>query len=345
MPQGHDHPAHGPEADDAHSERGHDHAAHDHSGRSHGHSHGHSHGIPKPGQANRAFFISVVLNVAFVVVEVAYGLGAQSLALLADAGHNLSDVLGLLLAWGASLLCERRPTARRTFGWRRSSILAALSNALVLLLTCGGIAWEAIQRLQNPTPVATNTVMAVAAIGIVINTISALVLMRSAGASEHGSEDLNLRGAILHMASDAAVSLGVVLAGLAIVLTGWNWLDPLVSLGITAIIVLGTWNLLRESVNLAMDGVPIGIEPAAVRAYLAALPGVQEAHDLHIWAMSTTETAMTVHLVMPTGHPGDGFIRQVDGDLRHRFGIAHPTLQIELGNGETHCRLAPDHVV
>jgi cobalt-zinc-cadmium efflux system protein len=282
-----------------------------------------------------------MLNVGFVVVEVAYGLGAQSLALLADAGHNLSDVLGLLLAWGASLLGERRPTARRTFGWRRSSILAALTNAVVLMLTCGGIAWESIQRFQSPTPVATGTVMVVAAVGIAINTVSAGVLMRGSG----DADDINMRGAIMHLASDAAVSLGVVLAGLAILMTGWNWLDPLVSLVITAIIVAGTWNLLRESVNLAMDGVPIGIEPAAVRAYLAALPGVQEVHDLHIWAMSTTETAITVHLVMPTGHPGDGFIRQVDADLRSRFRIAHPTLQIELGNGETLCRLAPDHVV
>ena len=301
----------------------------------HGH-HGHNHGT---GNYNRAFLISIVLNTGFVLIEVVYGLLANSLALLADAGHNLSDVLGLLLAWGASILVRRRPTPRRTFGLRRSSILAALLNAAFLLVACGGIGWEAIQQFRTPSEVAGGTVIVVAAIGIVINTISALMFVAGR------KSDLNIRGAFLHLAADAAVSLGVVMAGVAIVVTGRQWLDPAVSLLVTAVIVVGTWRLFRESFNLVLDAVPEGIEPLAVRTYFAELPSVADVHDLHIWAMSTTEIALTAHLVTPDGHPGDDFLVQVCRGLHDRFGIEHATLQIELGNSTHSCPLAPDTVV
>jgi cobalt-zinc-cadmium efflux system protein len=283
--------------------------------------------------------VSIVLNTGFVMTEVVYGILANSLALLADAGHNLGDVLGLLLAWGASVLVQRRPTARRTFGLRRSSILASLLNASLLLVACGGIGWEAVQRLRDPVPVAGGIVMAVAAVGIVINTVSALMFF----SGRRG--DLNIRGAFLHLATDAAVSLGVVLSGVAITFTHWDWLDPAVSLLVTALIIGHTWELFRESLNLAMDGVPAQIEPRAVNTYLTERPGVTEVHDLHIWAMSTTENALTAHLVMPTGHPGDRFLTQVCHELAEHFGIAHATIQIELGDPNHACALAPDHVV
>ena len=307
-------------------------------GHAHGHHHGHHHPV-RPGRYNRAFIVSIVLNTGFVVIEVVYGILANSLALLADAGHNLGDVLGLLLAWGASILVQRRPTVRRTFGLRRSSILAALLNASLLLLACGAIGWEAWQRLRAPMFVASGTVMAVAAVGIVINTVSALMFL----SGRRG--DLNIRGAFLHLATDAAVSLGVVLAGLAIALTHWDWLDPAVSLVVTALIIGHTWELFRESLNLAMDGVPAQIEPRVVSTYLAERPGVTEVHDLHIWAMSTTENALTAHLVMPGGHPGDGFLSEVCHELHDYFDIDHTTLQIELGDPDHACALAPDHVV
>ncbi len=297
------------------------------------HNHAHDHGAVN---YNRAFALSIALNLGFVAVEAVYGLLAHSLALLSDAGHNLSDVLGLALAWGASLLAQRAPSPRRTYGLRRSSILAALANAVLLLVAVGAISWEAIRRLFEPAPVAGETIIWVAAVGIVINVVSALFFVK-------GQADMNLRGAFQHLAADAAVSLGTVVAGIAILLTGWAWLDPAVSLVIGAVILLGTWGLLVDSVNLALDAVPEGIEPEAVRTYLAALPGVKEVHDLHIWAMSTTETALTAHLVIPCGFPGDAFLSNVCHDLHDQFGIEHSTVQVEVG---THpCTLASDQRV
>ena len=303
----------------------------------HDHDHaGHPH---EPPNNNAAFAIGVILNLGFVVIEVLYGLAAHSLALISDAGHNLSDVFCLLLAWGAMYLTRTAPTKRRTYGWRRSSILAALINAIILLVVVGGITVEAIRRLGNPPEVAGGTVMAVAAVGIVVNTISALLFMSGR------KRDLNLKGAFLHMAGDAAVSLGVVIAAFAIRLTGWHWLDPAASLAIGAVIVWGTWGLLRESINLSMDAVPAEIDPHAVEDYLTNLAGVTAVHDLHIWAMSTTEVALTVHLVMEEPPRNDLFLHDVSDVLRDRFGIGHATTQIECGNCERDCRQAPVHVV
>lgn len=310
---------------------------HHHHNHSHSHhSHSHQHGA---GNYNRAFLISVVLNSGFVVIEVVYGILANSLSLLADAGHNFSDVLGLLLVWGASVLSRRRPTARHTYGLRRSSILAALVNASALLLVSGGIAWEAVQRLRSPDPVIGSTIIVVALVGILINTVSALMFVSGQ------KNDLNIRGAFLHLAADALVSLGVVLAGVAIALTGWVWVDPVVSLIVTAVIVMGTWRLFRDSFNLMLDAVPENVDPVVVRNYLAERLGVNEVHDLHIWAMSTTETALTAHLVMLEGYPGDGFLAKLCQDLRENFGIAHATVQIETGDPQHPCLLAPDHVL
>lgn len=302
----------------------------------HNHGNEHSHGT---GNYNRAFIVSVTLNSLFVAIEAFYGIAANSLALLADAGHNLSDVLGLLLAWGASFLAQRQATERRTFGLRRSSILAALFNALFLLVISGGVGWEAILRFRDPTPVSGKTLIVVAAIGIVINTVSALMFLAGR------KRDLNIRGAFLHLMADAAVSAGVVLAGIAIVFTGQLWFDPAVSLLVTVVIVASTWQLLRDALNLITDAVPAGIEPLAVRTYLAERPGVTEVHDLHIWSMSTTEVALTVHLVLPTGHPGDAFLAQIYHDLHKNFGIGHATIQIELGDSGQACALAPESVV
>lgn len=304
----------------------------------HDHDHaGHSH--EPPSNNNAAFAIGVALNLGFVVAEVFYGLAAHSLALISDAGHNLSDVLCLLLAWGAMQLTKAAPTKRRTYGWRRSSILAALINAVILLVVVGGITVEAIRRFAHPEEVAGGTVMAVAALGIVINTATALLFISGR------NRDLNLKGAFLHMAGDAAVSLGVVIAAFAIRLTGWVWLDPAVSLAIGAVIVFGTWGLLKESINLSMDAVPADIDPHAVEDYLARLPGVTAVHDLHIWAMSTTEVALTVHLVMDEAPRTDLFLHDVSDALRDRFGIGHATTQIECGNCERDCSQAPVHVV
>ena len=318
--------------------RDHADSAHDHSEQQQehsGHSHGDAHG---PVDFGRAFAIGVSANLAYVAVQVVYGLLANSVALLADAAHNLSDVLGLVLAWGASVLVKRLPTERFTYGLRKTSVLAALTNAVFLLLVTGGIAWEALQRFLHPAPVEALTIVWVAAFGIVINGGTALLFMSGR------KQDLNIRGAFLHMAADAVVSLGVVLAGLGIIYTGWLWLDPVVSLVISGVIVAGTWGLLRDSVRMSLDAVPEGIDMEKVRAYLGGLAGVTEVHDLHVWAMSTTETALTAHLVMPKGHPGDPFIAQVCKDLREKFRIDHVTAQVEI-DPDHPCVLAPANVV
>jgi cobalt-zinc-cadmium efflux system protein len=304
-------------------------------------SHGHHHHPEEPHHAPRgygfAFAVGIGLNFAFVVVEAVYGVLAHSMALLADAGHNLSDVFVLALAWGASTLARRGPSERFTYGLRSSSILVALLNAALLLVVTGGIAWEAIGRLASPSPVAGQTVIWVALVGIVVNGTSAMLFARN---RQH---DVNIRGAFLHLAADAAVSLGVVVAGIGILYTGWLWLDPLAGLAIAAVIVWSTWGLLRDSVALALDAVPEHIDPRVVRAYLSKLTGVTEVHDLHIWPMSTTETALTAHLVMPGGHPGDAFTAEVCKELRAHYHVHHSTIQIE--TGAQPCELAPDHVV
>ncbi len=289
----------------------------------------------KPDNYNRAFALAVGLNVGFVVVEATYGVWVNSLALLADAGHNLSDVLGLLIAWGASLLAKRKPSPRRTYGLRRVTILASLLSALLLLTALGAMAWEAIHRLQTAVPVPGLIIIIVAGIGVVINTLSALLFV-----SGH-QHDLNIKGAFLHMAADAAVSLGVVLAGLAIILTGWPWLDPVISLVISVVIFAGTWGLLRDSLNLAVDAVPRSIVPEEVETYLLNLPGVATCHDLHIWGMSTTEIALTAHLMIPESTINDAFLHQTAHDLQERFGIVHTTIQIERGDAGQSCELAP----
>ena len=304
----------------------------------HNHNHardGHSNGVPS--RLNRAFMVGIALNSAFVLAEFLAGVFANSLALIADAGHNLSDVLGLLLAWGAATLARRLPSERFTYGLRSSTILAALGNAGFLLLVTGAIGWEAVLRFGNPHPVNQVMVIWVASVGVVIHAATAILFMSGR------KTDLNVRGAFLHMAADAAVSLGVVLAGLGMLATGWTWLDPAISLAIAAVIVISTWSLLRESLGLALHAVPKGVDPAAVRRWLSELPGVSEVHDLHIWAMSTTETALTAHLVMPAGHPGDAFLAKIGHEIGHLFKIGHVTLQVEIAQDP--CVLAPDHVV
>ena len=296
----------------------------------------HAHHLSRP---DRAFAIGVLLNAAFVLVEVAFGLYADSLALLADAGHNLSDVLALALAWGAAALARRPPAGRFTYGLRGSTIWAALANAMILLIAVGAIAWEAVHRIGDPAPVAGGVVIAVATAGVAVNAATAALFLR------RRKHDLNARGAFLHLVADAAISLGVALGGMAILWTGWNWLDPAISLGVAAAIVAGSWGLLRESMALALHCAPRGVDPAGVRAYFAALPGVAGIHDLHVWAMSTTEIALTAHLVMPAGHPGDHFLADAAHELARRFGIGHATLQIEHGNGERRCHLEPEDVV
>ena len=300
------------------------------------HSHGHTHGSASHG---RSFAIGVALNLSFVVVEAVFGVIGHSLALLADAGHNLSDVLGLVMAWGASTLARRPPSGRFTYGLRSSSILAALTNAVFLLVVTGGIAWEAIERLLHPAPVASRIIIGVAAFGVLINTGTALLFIAGR------KVDLNIRAAFLHMASDAVISLGVVVAGIVIFFMHWFWLDSAVSLLISMVIVIATWGLLRDSTRLALHGVPEGIDTDAVRAYLSALPDVVAVHDLHIWAMSTTETALTAHLVMPNGYPGDRLLNQIGNELSTRFQIEHPTLQVEMGDPGHPCALASEHVV
>jgi cobalt-zinc-cadmium efflux system protein len=300
------------------------------------HQHGHSHGPPDYG---RAFAIGIALNLAYVAAEATFGVLAGSLALLADAGHNLGDVLGLALSWGAALLSRREPSQRFTYGLRSSSILAALANAIILLVVTGGIAWEALSRLAQPVAVDGGIVAWVAAAGILVNGVTALLFVRGR------KRDLNVKSAFLHMMADALVTAGVLVTGVAIALTGQSWIDPAVSLLVSAVIVYGTWDLMKEATGLALDAVPEGIDAAAVRAHLSALPGVAAIHDLHIWGMSTTETALTCHLVMPSGHPGDAALTVIARDLEERFGIHHATIQIELGDSAEACALTPEHVV
>jgi cobalt-zinc-cadmium efflux system protein len=305
-------------------------------GHEHPAGHGHAHGLP---DYSRAFAIGVALNLGFVIAEAGYGVVAHSLALLADAGHNLSDVFGLLLAWGASVLVRRGPSRKYTYGLKGSSILASLASAVMLLVAIGAIAWEAAQRFFHSQPVAGGTVMLVAGIGILVNGATALLF------ASGRKGDINIRGAYLHMAADAAVSLGVVIAGLAITLTGWLWLDPLVSLAIVGIIVANTWGLLKESLDLALHAVPAGTDPAAVQAYLAGLPGIAAVHDLHIWGMSTTESALTVHLVTRSTELDNALLASIARDLHDKFGIEHPTIQLERADQDVCCHLAPDDVV
>lgn len=287
----------------------------------------------------RAFAVGIVLNLAFVAVEAGYGVVAHSMALIADAGHNLGDVLALGLAWFAFRLARKPPSAQYTYGLRGSTILVALANAVLLLVISGGILWQAVMRFFVPEPVAGDTVVWIALLGIAINGGTALMFMG------HGRHDANIRGAFLHMAADAGVSAGVVVAGFAITRTGWLWIDPAVSVLIVGVIIRGTWGLLREALGLALQAVPPGIDADAIRDYLVSLPEVAAIHDLHVWGMSTTETALTVHLVMPAGHPGDAWLAAISGELHDRYGVGHATLQIETGHADHPCRLAPEHVV
>jgi cobalt-zinc-cadmium efflux system protein len=284
-----------------------------------GHDHSHSHA---PANFDRAFGIGIALNIAFVGIEAFYGWKIDSLALLADAGHNLSDVIGLVLAWGGALAGRLRPDARHTYGWKRASILAAFINALLLLVAMGSLVWEAVHRLQTPQAVEGITIMVVAGIGIVVNTATALLFMRGR------KGDLNIRGAFLHMAADALVSAGVVVAGGLALMFGWTWLDPVASLLIAAVILVGTWSLFRQSLHLLFDGVPEGVDLHAVQALLESLPGVARVHDLHVWAMGTSEIAMTAHLVMPQGDADDAFLKHATDELHEHFKIEHVTIQV-----------------
>jgi len=311
----------------------HDHHAHDYPA---GHDNGHSHA---PARFDRAFAIGVTLNLVIVAAELVFGYLANSLSLISDAAHNFTDVVGLLLAWGGAWLAARQPTARYTYGFRRASILAALGNAALLLVATGGILIEAFHRFQNPEPIATGTVMAVAALGILINGATAVMFMSGR------KDDLNIKGAFLHMVGDAGVSLGVVLGAALLSATGWLWLDPAISVVIALAILWSSWGLARDSVNLALDAIPREINHEAVQSYLRSLPGVSEVHDLHIWAMSTTETALTAHLVRPGAGLDDRMLHEACRQLDLRFKIRHATLQVEAGDTELRCHLAPAHVV
>ncbi|MCA1525734.1 cation diffusion facilitator family transporter [Bradyrhizobium yuanmingense] len=322
---------------DHHGHHDHDHAGHSHAhGHTHDHGHGHGH-VHAPANFGKAFALGITLNIALVVAEAVYGYVGNSTALLADAGHNLSDVLGLVIAWGASIAARRAPKGRFTYGFRASTILAALANAVFLLVATGAIGWEAILRLREPEPVAGVTVMVVAGIGILINGFTALLF---AGGRK---DDINIEGAYLHMAADAAVSLGVVVSAALIIWTGWLWVDPITSLIICATILWSTTSLLRGSIDMSMAAAPKGTDLAAIRAFLLARPGVSAIHDLHVWPISTTETALTCHLVMPAGSD-DAFLMQTTELLKTSFRIGHTTLQVET-HPDNGCALAPDDVV
>jgi cobalt-zinc-cadmium efflux system protein len=319
----------------------HSHHHHDH-GQDHSHDHGHNHGpshahVHAPASFGKAFAIGISLNTALVVAEAVYGYIGNSTALLADAGHNLSDVLGLVVAWGASIAARRAPSGRFTYGLRASTILAALANAVFLLVATGAIGWEAFLRLREPEPVAGLTVMVVAGIGILVNGFTAMLFARGR------KDDINIEGAYLHMAADAAVSLGVVVSAALIIWTGWLWLDPVTSLAICVTILWSTTSLLRGSIDMSMAAAPKGTDLAAIRAFLLARPGVSAIHDLHVWPISTTETALTCHLVMPTG-AGDSFLMETAQMLTTSFRIGHTTLQVET-HPDNGCALAPDDVV
>jgi cobalt-zinc-cadmium efflux system protein len=302
----------------------------------HEHHHHHDHA---PQGRGRAFSVGIALNLGFVVVEVVFGALSHSVALLADAGHNFGDVLGLGLAWGASALATLKPSARRTFGFRRTTIVASVANALILLFVTGGLTWESIRRLVSPEPAQGKTMIVVALVGAVINGASALLFMANS------KSDLNLRSAFVHLASDAVLALGVAVAGAVIVFTGWLWLDPAVSIVLALAILGGTWSLMRQSLNLMLDAVPATIDPEAVKTFLGALAGVREVHDLHIWAMSTTETALTAHLVMPGNSCKPTFIADVCEKLHAKFDIDHSTLQIDHAEAPSPCALASDEMV
>ncbi len=306
---------------------------HDH-GHAHHHGHGHDHG--GSAKRSRAFAIGVALNLGFVIVEVVFGVLSHSMSLVADAGHNLGDVLGLALAWGAASLAQRTPSIRLTYGFRRTTILASLANSVLLVLVTGGIAWESIQRLFHPTEMNGKTVIIVALVGVVVNGTSALLFMKDR------QNDLNVRSAFLHLAADAVLALGVALAGGLFLFTGWQWLDPVVSIALSIAILVGTWNLLRSSANLLLDAVPDAIDPEKVRRLLTSLPDVVEVHDLHIWAMSTTETALTAHLLTPSGTFEPRFIGNVCKRLHDEFGIEHATLQVEASDAAQGCRQGPE---
>ena len=297
-------------------------------------SHAHHHGTPY--NHSRAFVVAIFLNITFVAVEFSYGFIANSTALMADAGHNLSDVLGLLLAWIAALLSRKKPSKRYTYGLRSTSILAALANAMLLLVACGAIAWEALDRFQQPPHVAGLTVTIVAAIGIIVNGFSAWLFVKGS------KSDLNIRGAYLHMMADTVVSFGVVLAGIAMIYTDWFWLDPVISLLIVLVIMVSTWGLLRDSLRLALSAVPANIDVSKVENYLRQCTGVEDVHDLHIWGISTTEGALSAHLVIPEGYPGDAYMDNITCTLKEQFSIQHSTLQMEQGTTEHICTLHPD---
>ena len=297
--------------------------------------HSHHHGT---AAFNRAFAIGIALNLAFVIIEAGYGWKVGSLALLADAGHNLSDVAGLVLAWAAALVAGRLPDQRHTYGWQRASILAAFANAVLLLVAMGSLLWEAGHRLQAPAPTDGITIMVVAAIGVLVNGATAALFMSGS------KSDMNIRGAFLHMAADALVSLGVVGSGALYLWTGWAWLDPLASMAIALAIIAGTWSLFRQSLHLLFDGVPESVVLAEVDTLLRALPDVTDVHDLHVWAMSTTDIALTAHLVMPGGHPGDAFLERIARELHENFHITHPTIQIEFNGLDHGCAQPLDHV-
>jgi cobalt-zinc-cadmium efflux system protein len=306
----------------------HGHGAHDHGHRAHDHaSHGHHHAPPE--RMTRAFAIGIVLNVVFVVVGIAAGVVAHSTALLADAAHNFSDVVGLAMAWGATVLARRSRTARRTYGLRRTTILAAVGNGGLVLFAIGGVGWEAVQRLGSAPDVHGGLVAIVAALGVVLNGVAAMMFARGR------ATDLNVRGAFLHLVADAAVSAGVVIAGVVIWQTGWTWIDPAASLAVSAVILIETWRLVREAGDLLLDAVPAHIDPEAVETYLAGLPGVTDVHDLHIWSMSTTEVALTAHLVVPWDSCSPTMLAEVSAEIARRFQIRHVTIQLEpLAHGE-----------